>query len=45
MTFRVHFDDGQKIDVEADNPEEARQIATRKHPRVPVTKIKKVKAS
>lgn len=38
--FRVHFTDGQHIDVHAETPDEARKQARGKHPGEVVTKVK-----
>lgn len=44
MTFRVHLSDGTKHDVDADNPEEAGKVATRKAGmNVFVLKVKRVR--
>ncbi|WP_287374905.1 hypothetical protein [Mesorhizobium sp.] len=42
VPFRVHFDDGTKIVVNAPNPDLARKAAKAKND-APITKIKRVK--
>lgn len=42
MTFRVHFSDGTKLDVQAASPAEAGAAAKRQHDGV-ISKIKQVK--
>lgn len=41
--FRVHFGDGQHIDLHAENPDDARKQARGKRPGEVVTKVKKWK--
>lgn len=42
--FRVHFDDGTKITIKAETPEQARKIAKKKS-NSPITKIKHAHAA
>jgi len=45
MTFRVHFADGFKLDVDAATSAEASDVARASHPAVAIIKIKIVKGS
>lgn len=42
ILFRVHFEDGEKLDVTAADADTARKIASKRHPSH-ITKIKRVK--
>ena len=41
ITFRVHLSDGIKIDVQAETPHQAGQIAVKRYPGCIIAKIKK----
>jgi len=43
ITFRVHLSDGAKVDVTAETPKQAGDIAVRRHPGTSVSKIKTVR--
>jgi hypothetical protein len=45
MIFRIHFADGEKIDIDAETPAAAAKEAGRRRPGVPVLKTKLVRAS
>ncbi|MBS9720212.1 hypothetical protein JYU29_05860 [Tianweitania sp. BSSL-BM11] len=40
--FRVHFEDGERVDVTAANPDAARAAAKKRHEGV-ITKVKRVR--
>lgn len=42
-TFRIHFADQSKIDIEAATPAAASAQAAKQHPSVVITKVKRVK--
>lgn len=45
ITFRVHFIDGDQIDVDAATPNSARDIARKRKGGGIVTKVKRVRAN
>jgi hypothetical protein len=43
ITFRVHYDGGGHVDIEAESPNDAREIFKKRYPRIIVNKVKQVK--
>ncbi|EUB97236.1 hypothetical protein PMI07_000812 [Rhizobium sp. CF080] len=41
--FRVHYDGGGHIDIEAKDPNEARDIFKQRYPRIIIDKVKRLK--